>query len=76
MLQQEKEDQAGIEALILSWEEPLQRIADDMELDVRFDEGHQAPMKELGEYAQQQTAGSAALETGAAGSRRADRGAE
>ncbi|MFC4309323.1 OmpA family protein [Steroidobacter flavus] len=55
VLQQEKEDQSGVEALILSWEEPLQRIADDMELDIRFDEGHQAPMKELGEYAQQQT---------------------
>jgi OOP family OmpA-OmpF porin len=54
VMQQEKEDQAGIEALILSWEEPLQRIASDMELDIRFDEGHQGPMKELGEYAQQQ----------------------
>lgn len=55
VLQQEKEDQAGIEALILSWEEPLQRVASDMELELRFDEGHQAPMKELGEYAQQKT---------------------
>jgi outer membrane protein OmpA-like peptidoglycan-associated protein len=54
VLQQEKDDQAGIEALILSWEEPLQRIASDMELDIRFDEGQQGPMKELGEYAQQQ----------------------
>ena len=54
VLQQEKDDQAGVEALILSWEEPLQRIASDMELDVRFDEGHQGAMKELGEYAQQQ----------------------
>lgn len=54
VLQQEKDDQAGIEALILSWEEPLERIASDMELDIRFDEGQQAPMKELGEYAQQQ----------------------
>jgi outer membrane protein OmpA-like peptidoglycan-associated protein len=54
VLQQEKDDQAGIEALILSWEEPLQRIAADMELDIRFDEGQQAPMKELGEYALQQ----------------------
>jgi outer membrane protein OmpA-like peptidoglycan-associated protein len=52
VLQQEKE--AGLEALILSWEEPLQRIASDMELDIRFDEGQQGPMKELGEYAQQQ----------------------
>jgi OOP family OmpA-OmpF porin len=54
VLEQEKDDQAGIEALILSWEEPLQRIASDMELDIRFDEGQQGPMKELGEYAQQQ----------------------
>lgn len=54
VLQQEKEGQAGVEALILSWEEPLQRIASDMELDIRFDEGPQEPMKELGEYAQQQ----------------------
>ncbi|MDY6948612.1 MAG: OmpA family protein, partial [Pseudomonadota bacterium] len=52
VMQQEKE--AGLEALILSWEEPLQRIASDMELDIRFDEGQQGPMKELGEYAQQQ----------------------
>lgn len=55
VLEQEKDDQAGVEALILSWEEPLQRIASDMELDVRFDEGHQGAMKELGEYAQQQS---------------------
>jgi OOP family OmpA-OmpF porin len=41
--------------LILSWEEPLQRVASDMELELRFDEGHQAPMKELAEYAQQKT---------------------
>lgn len=53
VMQQEKDDQAGIEALILSWEEPLQRIAADMELDIRFDEGHQGPMQELGEYARQ-----------------------
>jgi outer membrane protein OmpA-like peptidoglycan-associated protein len=55
-MQQEKDGQAGIEALILSWEEPLKRIADDMELDIRFDQGHQAPMQELGEYAQQRAA--------------------
>lgn len=55
VLQQEREDQAGVEALILSWEEPLQRVASDMELELRFDEGHQGPMKELGEYARQRT---------------------
>jgi OOP family OmpA-OmpF porin len=54
VLQQEKSEQGGVEALILSWEEPLERIAADMELDIRFDEGQQGPMKELGEFAQQQ----------------------
>ena len=55
VLQQERDDQSGVEALILSWEEPLQRVASDMELELRFDEGHQAPMKELSEYARQRT---------------------
>jgi outer membrane protein OmpA-like peptidoglycan-associated protein len=55
VLQEEKDDKAGIEALILSWEEPLQRAAADMELAVRFDNGLQPPLKELGERAQQQS---------------------
>jgi OOP family OmpA-OmpF porin len=54
VLQQEKDGQAGIEGLILSWEEPLQRIASDMELDIRFDNGLQGPIQELREHAQQQ----------------------
>jgi OOP family OmpA-OmpF porin len=52
--EQEKDDQAGIEQLILAWEEPLKRMASDMEVSVQFDRGIQPPLKELGEHAQQQ----------------------
>lgn len=47
-------EEAGLEALILSWEEPLKRIASNMDLSVRFDEGVQPAIKELGEQVQQQ----------------------
>lgn len=53
-LKQEKDDQAGVEALILSWEEPLKRMAQDMELSAQFDRGFQPALKELGEHTQQQ----------------------
>lgn len=52
--QQEGDDQAGWEALILSWEEPLERIAGDMEVALQFDQGFEQPMQELSEHAQQQ----------------------
>jgi OmpA-OmpF porin, OOP family len=51
---QQRGEEAGIEALILSWEEPLKRIASNMDLAARFDEGIQAALKELGEHVQQQ----------------------
>jgi OOP family OmpA-OmpF porin len=51
---EEGDDQAGIEGLILSWEEPLQRIAGEMELSAQFDNGMQAPMQEINEHASQQ----------------------
>jgi OOP family OmpA-OmpF porin len=54
VLEQEDDGQAGLEALILSWEEPLKRIASEMELSARFDEGFQRAMQELLEHAQQQ----------------------
>ncbi len=47
-------EEAGLEALILSWEEPLKRIASNMDLPARFDEGVQPAIKELGEQVQQQ----------------------
>lgn len=52
--EQEDDDQAGIEALILSVEEPLQRVAGDMELSARFDQGLQPPIDQLGEHATRQ----------------------
>lgn len=51
---EEGDDQAGIEALILSWEEPLKQIASEMELAAQFDKGMQAPMQEINEHAGQQ----------------------
>lgn len=54
VMKEENDDQAGIEALILSWEEPLKQIAGEMELSAQFDKGMQAPMKEINEHAAQQ----------------------
>jgi OmpA-OmpF porin, OOP family len=55
VLQQEKDDQAGVEGLILSLEAPVERIASDMELSARFDKGVEPALQEVGERAQQQT---------------------
>jgi OmpA-OmpF porin, OOP family len=52
--QQEDDDKAGFEALILSWEEPLQRLATDLEISASFEQGPQQPMRELSERSQQQ----------------------
>ncbi len=54
VLKEENDDQAGLEGLILSWEEPLRRIAGEMELSAQFDKGVQAPMQEINEHAGQQ----------------------
>jgi len=50
-LKEESDDQAGVEALILSWEEPLKRIATEMELSAQFDKGVQGTMQEINEHA-------------------------
>jgi OmpA-OmpF porin, OOP family len=50
----EKDDKAGFEAMILEWEEPLKRMAKNMELAVHFDEGFEPVLQELGEHVQQQ----------------------
>jgi outer membrane protein OmpA-like peptidoglycan-associated protein len=50
----EKDDKAGYEAMILAWEEPLKRMAKNMELAVRFDEGFDPALQELDEHVQQQ----------------------
>lgn len=53
-LEQEGDDQSGLETLILSIEEPLRRMASEAEISVRFDQGFQPPLKELGEHVQRQ----------------------
>jgi OOP family OmpA-OmpF porin len=50
----EKADKAGFEAMILAWEDPLKRMAKDMELDVQFDAGFEPALQELDEHARQQ----------------------
>ena len=54
VLKEENDDQAGIEGMILSWEEPLKQIAGEMELSAQFDKGMQAPLQEINEHASQQ----------------------
>jgi OmpA-OmpF porin, OOP family len=54
VLKEENDDQAGVEGLILSWEEPLKQIATEMELSAQFDKGMQPPMQEINEHAGQQ----------------------
>jgi OmpA-OmpF porin, OOP family len=54
VLKEESDDQAGVEALVLSWEEPLKRIATEMELSAQFDKGVQTTMQEINEHAAQQ----------------------
>ena len=55
VMKEENDDQAGVEALILSWEEPLKQIAAEMELSAQFDKGMQAPLQEINEHAGQQS---------------------
>lgn len=54
VLEQEKDAPGAVETLLLSWEEPLRRIAAEAELAVSFEQGVQAPMQKLGEHTRQQ----------------------
>ena len=53
-LQKEDDDQFGMEELFLSWEEPLKRIAGELEVQPRFDEGFLRPMQDMLERVQKQ----------------------
>lgn len=53
-LQKEDDDQAGLEELILSWEEPLRQIATAVDLPPKFDAGVQPLMQELQAQTQEQ----------------------
>jgi OmpA-OmpF porin, OOP family len=41
-----KKDEHALEELMLSWEEPLKRMATELELPVRFDNGYLRPMQD------------------------------
>lgn len=53
-LQKQKDDQAGLEELILSWEEPLRRLAAEMNISPKFDAGIQPALQGLLAEAQRQ----------------------
>lgn len=53
-LELEDDDEAGFEQLMLSIEEPLRRMASEMDIAVQFDQGFQPPLRELGEHVKQQ----------------------
>ncbi|MFL6550867.1 MAG: OmpA family protein, partial [Povalibacter sp.] len=52
---EKKGDEAGLEELILSWEEPLRQIASSIELQARFDNGPQTFMQQLQTKTQEQS---------------------
>jgi outer membrane protein OmpA-like peptidoglycan-associated protein len=53
-LKKEDDDQFGMEELFLSWEEPLKRIAGELDVTPRFDEGFLRPMQDMLERVQKQ----------------------
>ncbi len=52
-LQDKKKDEHALEELLLSWEEPLKRIAAELGTNPRFDAGYLRPTQELLERVQQ-----------------------
>jgi outer membrane protein OmpA-like peptidoglycan-associated protein len=46
-MKKQDDDQAGIEELVLSWEEPLRKIAAEMNVTPKFDAGMQTAMQDL-----------------------------
>jgi OmpA-OmpF porin, OOP family len=54
-LKKEDDEQFGMEELFLSWEEPLKRVAGELEVSPRFDEGFLRPLQDMLERAQKQS---------------------
>lgn len=52
-LQEKKKDEHALEELLLSWEEPLKRIAAELGTNPRFDEGYLRPTQEFVDRIQQ-----------------------
>jgi OOP family OmpA-OmpF porin len=53
-LEKEEDEQFGMEELFLSWEEPMKRVASELGVTPRFDEGFLRPMQDMLERAQKQ----------------------
>ena len=60
-LKKEDDEQFGMEELFLSWEEPLKRVAGELEVTPRFDEGFLRPMQDMLERVQKQSVRTASL---------------
>ena len=54
VLKKEDDDQHGMEEMLLSFEEPLKRLANEMEVPPRFDQGYLRPLQALLEQVQKQ----------------------
>lgn len=54
VLKKEDDDQFGMEEMLLGFEEPLKRIAAELEVEPRFDEGYLRPMQDMLEQVQKQ----------------------
>ena len=54
VLAKEKDGMAGVEELVLSWEEPLKSLGTEMEVTPKFDTGMQSAMQSMLAYAQKQ----------------------
>jgi outer membrane protein OmpA-like peptidoglycan-associated protein len=54
VLQKEDDDQFGMEEMLLGFEEPLKRIAGELEVQPRFDEGYLRPLQDMLEQVQKQ----------------------
>ena len=54
VLDKEDDDQFGMEEMLLGFEEPLRRIANEFEVPPRFDQGYLRPMQDILEQVQKQ----------------------
>lgn len=54
VLEKEDDDQYGMEEMLLSFEEPLKRLASELEIPPRFDQGYLRPLQDLLEQVQKQ----------------------
>jgi len=54
LLEKDSIKQQGLEQLMLNWEEPIRRIAGELDIEPRFDQGYLRPMQDLYDKVKQQ----------------------